>query len=219
MNKRNKIILIATIIVLVIAGIAGIIYLLNYYKNDSASESNENISKIAKLYNELIEKKEYTYTATPNSDNYKQLYAKKDDNVAYIDTIYEGNELKFLIKDGNSYLLKDTDKSYFIYPNNQTDLNKVTDVLLILKDDEHTDGEEEISGKKYKYEEYSQTTNLAIKEIEDVENNGKTRFYFDKDKLVYIKTIIGNYSELLKIEINYKIDNNLFEIPSDYTQF
>ena len=46
----------------------------------------------------------------------------------------------------------------------------------------------------------------------------KTRFYFDGDKLVYIKTIIGDKQELLKVDISDNVDNNLFEIPSDYKE-
>ena len=46
----------------------------------------------------------------------------------------------------------------------------------------------------------------------------KTRFYFDGDKLVYIKKIIGDKQELLKVDISDNVDNNLFEIPSDYKE-
>ena len=53
-----------------------------------------------------------------------------------------------------------------------------------------------------------------IKENEEV----KTRFYFKGDKLAYIKTIIGEKQELLKVDISYDVDNNLFEIPSDYKE-
>ncbi len=46
----------------------------------------------------------------------------------------------------------------------------------------------------------------------------KTRLYFQGDKLVYIKTIAGDKQELLKVENTYKVDNQLFNIPSDYTE-
>ena len=46
----------------------------------------------------------------------------------------------------------------------------------------------------------------------------KTRFYFEGDKLAYIKTIIGGKQELLKVDISYNIDNKLFEIPSNYEE-
>lgn len=46
----------------------------------------------------------------------------------------------------------------------------------------------------------------------------KTRFYFDNNNLVYIKTIIGNKQEIFKVNISYDVDSKLFEIPSDYKE-
>ncbi len=50
------------------------------------------------------------------------------------------------------------------------------------------------------------------------EQKAKTRFYFNKDQLVYIKTIIGNEQEILKVEMSDKVDDKLFEIPSEYKE-
>ena len=48
------------------------------------------------------------------------------------------------------------------------------------------------------------------------ESEVKTRFYFDKDKLVYIKSILPDKEQLIKVEISYEVNGDLFEIPSDY---
>ena len=53
---------------------------------------------------------------------------------------------------------------------------------------------------------------------EQEEQNAKTRFYYDNDKLVYIKTIVGDKQELLKVNISYDVDNDLFNIPSNYEE-
>ena len=46
----------------------------------------------------------------------------------------------------------------------------------------------------------------------------KTRFYFDGSQLVYIKTITKDSEELLKVNLTYKVQNQSFEIPSDYVE-
>ena len=48
------------------------------------------------------------------------------------------------------------------------------------------------------------------------DNDVKTRFYFNGDNLVYVKTIAGDYEELSQVDINYKVDESLFELPSNY---
>ena len=52
---------------------------------------------------------------------------------------------------------------------------------------------------------------------EDIsEEDAITRFYFDGDNLEYIKTIIGDKSELISVDVSYEVDDNIFEIPSDF---
>ena len=168
------------------------------------------------MYNTLTDKKEYSFSFTLD-DNNKLYYAKSGDT-AYTDTTYNGSESKYVIKDGNSYLLMDESKKYYTYANNTIDLNLVIDTLEKLKEEEHQDGEEQIDGKNYNYEEYSTITELAIGDFSENTSNAKTRLYFQGDKLVYIKTIAGDKQELLKVENTYKVDNQLFNIPSDYTE-
>ena len=89
-----------------------------------------------------------------------------------------------------------------------------------LKEIEHENGKEKIKNKTYSYEEYDSITTFCMMDTSDLEEDQevKTRFYFDGDKLVYIKTIIGDKQELLKVDISDNVDNNLFEIPSDYKE-
>lgn len=217
MSKKKKIIIISVISIIVLALIIGIaIFLINRH-NSEESQSYSGDTRIARLYDRLNKEKMFSFTTTID-DNNKEIYAKTSD-AAYIDTIYEGEESKFVIKDGNSYLLNDENKIYYTYQNNEIDLNRVIEQLEEVKDTELVEGTENIEGKEYNYEEYSGFTSFAFK-LSDEGNtdNMKTRFYFDGDNLVYIKTITSNTQELLKVEISDDVDENLFEIPSDYRE-
>lgn len=211
--EKKKIILIAVISIILIVSIVGVtIFLVN--KNNSV-ESND--LKTAKLYDDLKSKSAYSFTITLDENN-KMYYAKNNDT-AYIDTLYESDESKFIVRDGNSYLLNDSDKVYYTYKNNETDLKKIEQQLESIKDLECVQGTEKIENKQYKYEEYAVETDFLFKFFEDSDmKNVKTRFYYDGDRLAYIKTIVGDYQELLKVDISYKVDNKLFEIPSDYEE-
>lgn len=217
MSKKKKIIIISVISIIVLALIIGIaIFLINRY-NSEESQSYSGDTRIARLYDRLNKEKMFSFTTTID-DNNKEIYAKTSD-AAYIDTIYEGEESKFVIKDGNSYLLNDENKIYYTYQNNEIDLNRVIEQLEEVKDTELVEGTENIEGKEYNYEEYSGFTSFAFKLSDEGDTeNMKTRFYFDGDNLVYIKTITSNTQELLKVEISDDVDENLFEIPSDYRE-
>ena len=56
----------------------------------------------------------------------------------------------------------------------------------------------------------------------DNEENVKTRFYYDGDKLVYIKNMIDQdgekLEELIQAECSYEVNEKLFEIPEDYAE-
>lgn len=211
MDKKKKTRLVLVVAVMIIAIVMGWVwYLLE------KGDTQEGISKVSKLYETLQAKNTYSFTTTLNNEN--QMFYAKQGNKAYTDTIYNGSESKFIIKDGNSYLLMDERKVYYTYANNETDLNKVEVQLNTLKDMEYETGKEEIENKTYSYEEYQTITDFAMNYISENEENqeGKTRLYFKNNNLVYIKTILGEKEELLKVDISDKVDSELFEIPSNY---
>lgn len=213
MGNKKKIVLILVITIILIILIAGLMW---YFV--SKEKSKEDILQLNQLYETLQSKSSYSFTITLN-DNNKMYYATLE-NKAYIDTIYKGTESKFIIKDGNSYLIMDDAKSYYTYKNNETDLNKVELELKNIKELEHKKGNEKIENKTYKYEEYKTLTTFAMMDTSGVNENeeAKTRFYFNGDKLAYIKTIVGEKQELLKVDISYNVGNDLFEIPSNYKE-
>lgn len=212
--QKKKIICIIIAVIIVIAIIIGIIW---YAFSKGKSEENTTFG-VDKLYERLQSKGTYSVTMTAD-DNNKMHYEKTEDK-AYIDTFYDDSESKFIVKDGNAYLLIDEDKEYYKYENNDTDLTMIESELEELREIEHENGKEKIENKTYSYEEYDSITTFCMMDTSDLEEDQevKTRFYFDGDKLVYIKTIIGDKQELLKVDISDNVDNNLFEIPSDYKE-
>ena len=211
-KQKKKILIIMIVIILIIACCGGIALYMT-----QTDAKNENYFGIQKLYEELRSKESYSFITTLDNNN-KMYYAKQQDK-AYIETIYDGSESKFIIKDGNSYLMMDDSKTYYTYKNNEIDLNKIESSLEEIKDMGYEKGKEKIENKIYTYEEYNTVTKFNM--MDNSENEGqeiKTRFYFDGNKLEYIKTIVGNKQELLKVDISDDVDNNLFEIPSEYKE-
>lgn len=212
MQKKKKMIIIIVAIVVVALITLGVI-LTN--KSNKVISNTKAETKVSTLYNKIKNIDTYSFNFTAD-DNSKVFYAKSGEK-AYMDTKYNGSETKYIIKDGNSYLIKDSDKRYYTYTNNNIDLDLVSNTLADLINLEHNDGKEEIDGKSYNYEEYSVLTNIAISDFSN-ETNIKTRLYFKGKDLVYIKTISDRKQELLKVDMSTKVENNLFEIPSDYVE-
>lgn len=63
---------------------------------DSNRYKNENYFGVQKLYEELKSKESYSFITT--LDNNNKMYYAKQQNKAYIETIYDGSESKFIIK-------------------------------------------------------------------------------------------------------------------------
>lgn len=211
-KQKKKILIILIVIILIIACCGGIALYMT-----QTDTKNENYFGVQKLYEELKSKESYSFITT--LDNNNKMYYAKQQNKAYIETIYDGSESKFIIKDGNSYLMMDDSKTYYTYKNNEIDLNKIESSLEEIKDTEYEKRKEKIENKTYTYEEYNTVTKFVM--MDNSENEGqeiKTKFYFDGNKLEYIKTIVGNKQELLKVDISDDVDNNLFEIPSEYKE-
>ena len=212
-NKKNKKVIIISIIISIAILVIGITlcFLLKPKTNEELSYG------INELYESLKQEQAYSINLTLDENN-KSLYAKQS-NIAYLDDILNGVETEMLIKNGNTYLIKDEDKVYYVYKNNETNLNKIEDILEALKDKEYQTGEEKIDNKSYSYIEFNQLTDFAIMNTSNIKSDTKkTRFYFDGKDLKYIKTIAGNKEELLKVTISRDVDNKLFQIPSDYEE-
>ena len=90
---------------------------------------------------------------------------------------------------------------------------------LELKKKNILSGYEKINRKKYYYEEYNGMASFIMWSNYEEESVIKTRFYFDQNKIAYIKTIIDDsVEELLKVDFSDEVDGSLFEIPDDYAE-
>lgn len=217
MSKKKMILIIVAIIVALVS-VSGLVFWIGWGTNKENKTLDGSTSKVSKLYDALAQKQSYSFTTKLDEDN-QMYYAKKGD-MAYVAFSYEGDHANTLIKDGNSYLLLEDEKTYYTYQNNVTDLEKILLQLEEVKESQYTEGKETINGKRYSYEEYEGISEFLMKEeiSTSQEKKAKTRFYFDQDKLVYIKTIIGEEQEILKVEISDNVNEKLFELPSDYQE-
>lgn len=220
MNKTRKIVLIIITIIIVIAIMACIMGL--YIKNNKNIESkdinkSEN-TRTEQLYNELEQAKEVTFTKTLDENN-KILIAVKE-NDGYKEVTSNGNIRKYVVKDGETYYLDDTNKKYYKYQSNDMILTEIKEQFEELGQENFTSGRERIQGKTYNYEEISECQSFLMNDEISVNNlkYAKTRLYYDNDELVYIKTIVGENEEIIKVDISYEnINDDYFNIPEDYS--
>ena len=213
MSKKKKIIIISicAIIAIVILGMS------IYFATKKVEEVSNEI-KLSKLYEKMIQNETYSINFKLNDDNQYTVSRKGD--VANVDTYSNGTHTTDIVRDGNTYLLMYSTQKYYTYENNESELNELPNQLNeIAQSQEPTKGEEEINGEKYKYEEYKGVSYFLIdfeNELSEEETN--TKFYFDGDELKYIRTIMGDDSELIQVDASFTVDNSLFEIPDGFEE-
>lgn len=214
-DKKKIVGVVASILAIVI--IVGIAFWLTMQEKPKQRQPEEEQSKVAKLLDTLKQKQSYSIKTILDENN-TFYYAKKDNRVR-LDISQQGQVSTYIVKNGNSYLLLSDQKIYYTYLNNETNLGKIELSLENLKNSEYTKGKEKIEGQEFNYEEYNGITDFLLKGSSELkEQNAKTRFYFKADKLEYIKTIEGEYQELLRVETSYQVKDDQFEIPSDYQE-
>ena len=214
--KKNK----GINLILVILVIIGIIFVISKIINSKSSDEQ----KLAKIYEDLNSSKSYYFQMERNSNN-KIIMAQKGGKTVIDQYSKEGenstqSHTTTLIKDNNTYLILHDRKEYYVYEENNVDQTILLDGIKEIMNKDFSRGNEKVRGKKYNYEEYNGSSIFMISNTLNIdENEVKTRFYFDKkDNLVYIKTINGEDTELLKINITQDVDDSIFDIPSDYAE-
>lgn len=213
MDNKKKIIIISicVVIALIIIGVA--IYFT--VKNVSTSSDEK---KLAKVYEKMMENETYSFSLTLD-DNNKTVISRKG-NMANIDIYSDGNHTTNLIKDGNTILLMYNTQKYYTYQNNEIQLTELSNELdRIIQSGEPQKGEEEIDGRSYKYEEYQGVSYFLVNpNITANRESTTTRFYFKGNDLKYIKTIMGEESELVKVDVSYNVKDDIFEIPENFQE-
>ena len=214
--KKNK----GINLILVILVIIGIIFVISKIINNKSSDEQ----KLVKIYENLKGIQSYCFQMERNNNN-KIIMAQKGDKTIIDQYSKEGenstqSHTTTLIKDNNTYLILHDRKEYYVYEENNVDQTILLDGIKEIMNKDFSIGNEKVRGKKYNYEEYNGSSIFMISNTLNIdENEVKTRFYFDKkDNLVYIKTINGEDTELLKINITQDVDDSIFDIPSDYAE-
>ncbi|MFR2570369.1 MAG: hypothetical protein ACLS90_01420 [Clostridia bacterium] len=210
-NKKTRVIIISVILVLII-GIA----IFCVVKTRNTGNSNQTTG-LAKIYEKMTKNNVYKISFELNEDS-KYTISRKD-NKANIDTYNNGTHIAETVKDGNTYYLIYSTNTYYEYENNDTELTQLTDEIneIITNNQDPAKGQEDIDGKKYRYEEYKDISYFAFNIDEDTVNKEvSTKFYFKGDKLQYIKTKIGDKEELVKVDLSYDVKEDVFEIPSNF---
>lgn len=220
--NRNKtiVIIIISIILLVVAIICGAF--IFYNKNKENQKEKTDVTSVAdikpvlsKMYEKMILGEVYAVSISLDKNN--RTTTVRDGEKARIDFYKNGIHTTDIIKDGNTYSLIHKDKKYFEYISNTIELTNLLRKFERVKQNEmFAKGEEEIDGVLYYYEEYENTNEFLIEYKGEDTKNAYTRFYFEDNYLVYIKTILKEREELLKVEMSYTSNDVSFEIPSDY---
>ncbi len=213
MDKKQKIFIISVCVIVAIIIVGLIVYVVTKNEEENVSEN-----RLSNMYEKMIQDETYSITIQLD-DNNKYTVSRKGE-VANIDTYNDGNHTANIIKDGNTYLLMYNTKRYYTYQNNVTGLGELPSQLNeIIQSQEPEKGKEKIDGKNYRYEEYKGVSDFLMNTDENVsEEDTNTRFYFDGDDLKYIRTIMGDKSELIRVDVSYVVNDSAFEIPSDFQE-
>ena len=213
MEKKQKIFIISICVILAIIIVALIVYVVTKTETESASKN-----RLSNMFEKMVQNQTYSITFSLN-DNNRYTVSRKGD-VANIDTYNDGSHTTNMIRDGNTYLLMYNTKKYYTYQNNATGLGELSNQLNeTIQSQEPEKGQEQINGNNYRYEEYKGISYFLMNTDEEIsEEDTNTRFYFDGDDLEYIRTIMGDKSELISVDVSYDADDNIFEIPSDFQE-
>ena len=210
---KKKIIIISAVIVFAII----LIIILNVTANKT--------DRLLNMYKKMSNNQNFTFSMEEVNEDFPYTVTTMQRGTDVSINMYSGGEhMTTLVVDGHAYYIIHSDKEYYDYGEDRTDI--ADSVLFWLEDitqKTYNTGKEEIDGKIYYYEEYDdEKAQFIIYADPNEASSIKTRFYFEKNELKYIKNIITTddevFEELIKIELKYDIDESLFEIPDDYAE-
>ena len=213
MQKSKIVIILLTIVALLVISI---MFIFQGEKSD----------RVLNMYNKIKESEEFTFSMEEiESDIQLKITVTHMGENINIDNENEGLLSSTLLLDGDIYFISHDEKEYYNYYIDDEEIENMDIILSALagvEEKEYTQGEEDIYGTSYYYEEYDNMVDLLMLTSANDESEVKTRFYFDGDEIVYIKNIVTNgeteQEELLKVTLEYEADSTLFEIPSDYAE-
>lgn len=210
---KNKSIFIFSAIIIILLIIA-LVFILKKEKTD----------RLISLYDKIRNIQNFTFTMEElNSEvQYKVAMAQRGTDVS-IDMYSDEEHTTTLVLQNEAYFIMHNEQEYYSYGDEEVDSDIVLSGLHNISKNSYTTGRESIDGKSYYYEEFeNESTDFIIYADVNEESSVKTRFYFDKDNIVYIRNIVSNkddsQEELIKVSLKYDIDEKVFEIPEDYAE-
>ena len=181
-KMKNKKAVIIFVIVIVIGIITGVFCIIE--------DGQKN--RTLKLYQNVKESSKHTFSMEEKDSeyNYKMVMAIKEEE-ASIDMYSQEEHTTTLVKNGITYFIMHDKEEYYVYENDEKEEDMLLEALTGIENKKYITGREEIEGKKYYYEEYEGISSFLMLASSDTEEAKiKTRFYYDGDNIVYIKTII-----------------------------
>ena len=213
MSKNKKNLIIFGIVIVLLLILAVICILKSRTKNNTLN-----------LYKKISNSPKFTFSIEEQNyeETYKLVMSKRENDVS-ID-MYSGDEhTSTLVLNNNAYYITHNQQEYFDYGVDDTETDIVISALDNITKKQYTSGREKINNKEYYYEEFDNEYGdfvILISASEDTDI--KTRFYFDGNKIAYIKNLIstddGIEEELLKVDLKYEVDENLFQVPEGYSE-
>ena len=218
---KKKTIIIVSIIVLLL--VIGLIVFFALRKDDNENTEPQEVlnpvedSKTIKIYNKLKDSDKYQFTRKVDDDN--QVVISKSGDRAYEEETFNGKKTYYIVSEGDLYLLNKNTQRYYKYQNNDEILQEIVNAFSEIEGTTYTDGKENINGQEYGYEQFRGIQGFLIDSSLYTDNitEAYTRFYYSGNNLKYIKTLAGDKEELLEIDIDYDVDDSLFEIPEGYS--
>lgn len=186
----------------------------------------ENKDRTKKMYQKICDSSIYTFSIEEGSSSTNKLIISKKEKDKSLDLFSEGEHTTTIVKDGYAYFIMHNKEEYSVFENE--DMKEIEADILendseLIENSKYVTGKEKIYGKTFYYEEYEDIDSFIMRGIPIEEDTKlKMRFYFDGDEIVYIKTIIYDEEEkseeLLKVDLSFSGDENLFEIPKNYAE-
>ena len=184
----------------------------------------EKRDKVFTIYDKMRNSQNFTFSMEEKYDeiNYKVVMSQRGTDVS-IDMFSDNEHTTTIILQNEAYYIMHDKQEYYNYANEEIDSDIVLSGLYNMTKKEYVSNREQIEGKSYYYEEFdNDTTDFLIYANTNETSKVKTRFYFDKGNLVYIKNIVTSedfsQEELIKVNLTYEVDQNVFEIPDDYAE-
>lgn len=206
-NKISKIIFLILIILLVISIIIA-----------TFTQKKKNLT--IDMYDKLCNMENYTFSIKKENidTDYILTISRRGLDIS-IDANFPDEHTTTVVTDESAYYVIHSKQEYYLYDTTQIDADILKNELAGIEEENYKHGYEKINGKQYYFEEYENiTTFIMLSNYNADEDNLKTRLYFSDGKISYIKNIIEEQEELLKIDFSDIIDDNLFSIPDSYAE-